>query len=103
MAGAEPGQCEQGVRCLAASLGSTLARGWDSTLRGEMPLFKKVSNKIIFIKSFTEFYYCQYSVEEWQLVRPSLATRHARVVASIKWHLETMARSVHLMMFHKFL
>ena len=44
VAGAEPGQCEQGVRCLAASLGATLARGWDNTLRGEMPLFKKVVN-----------------------------------------------------------
>ena len=48
VAGAEPGQCEQGVRCLAASLGATLARGWDNTLREEMPLFKKVANNIIF-------------------------------------------------------
>ena len=40
------GQCEQGVRCLVASLGATLARGWDNTLRGEMPLFKKVADII---------------------------------------------------------
>ena len=54
--------CPQGLTCALEQLGNTLLAGYDQVLREELPLFER------------------FSLEEYQLLRPTINSRHQKVV-----------------------
>ena len=54
-------ECPQGLGCALEQLGDILLAGYDQVLREEMPLFER------------------FSLEEYQLLRPTIQSRHQMV------------------------
>ena len=64
-------ECDQGLRCSARDLGNILVAGYDKALMNEMPLFE------------------EFSLEEFELMRPSIMSRHIDVARDMKEYMET--------------
>ena len=62
--------CPGGLSCLVDDLGNTLRAGYDKTLKTELPLFE------------------EFSLEEFELMRPSINNRHIQVARDMKEYME---------------
>ena len=66
--------CDQGILCTLGELGEALMRGFDEALKEELQLFAK------------------YSLDEFDVLRPTIRERYNHVAVGMKHWLETHAK-----------